>query len=116
MPRHLAMAGRLLRQGPHRIHRRAAPRADVLSGPRLSSGLVRLSEKAVEVLGGLSQSLARVVELPGEAQDQGRAGSAILEEGADPTGHGRSVRAVASLVGDALGFGVGQHKPQRRRR
>lgn len=111
MPRHLAMAGGFLGQGPHGIDRRAAPRAEVLLGPGLPGGLVCLSEKAVEVLGSLSQPLSRVVELPGEAQDEGRAGLAIFEEGADPTGHGRSVRAVASLVGDALGFGVGQHEP-----
>ena len=114
MPGDELVAGRLDRDRLGRIHGRTTTLAQILLRPRLSRGVVGLREKAVEIARGLSEPSSRVVKLPGQAQDQGRAGLAVLQERADPAHQGRPVGAI-DLVADALGLGVGKHGPKRRR-
>jgi hypothetical protein len=67
---------------------------------------VGLTEKSIEVPGGLGESAAYVVKLAGETKDQGRASLPVIEQGADPAGHDRAIGATGDLVGDPRGVGI----------
>jgi hypothetical protein len=82
--------------------RRPAPRARELPGPRLCGYLHGAYRQAVQIAARLADPLTEVLDLPGEALNQGAPASAISEELAQPAAQDFGAQRAFQFVGDAF--------------